>query len=119
MVRCGELCKVCGSACGKDYQTSQIQIECPVCNGTGIGRYGSCDHCTDGHFLLGDCPREIIGSEMIEAINLASMCGQGDWPISGGLLNQSAWFLALKQQLDSEQSKIESEQVEKAGRRGS
>jgi len=49
----------------------------------------------------------LIGSELTEAINLAGMCGGGDWPVSGGLLAQSAWFISLKQMLDSERNQIE------------
>lgn len=49
---------------------------------------------------------------MIEAINLASMSGGGDWPVTGGLMDQSAWFLQLKQALDSDQNQIEAEQME-------
>lgn len=37
------------------------------------------------------------------------MCGQGDWPVEGGLANQSNWFLQLQQRLISDSNLIESE----------
>lgn len=45
-------------------------------------------------------------------MNIAGMCGQGDWPVGGGLAEQSAWFLAAKQTLDNEESKIEKERAD-------
>lgn len=50
---------------------------------------------------------------MGDAIRLAAMSGNGDWPVAGGLLDQSAWCLELKQTLTSEHNRIESEQMEK------
>jgi hypothetical protein len=46
---------------------------------------------------------------MTEAINLAGMCGSGDWPVEGGLLRQSAWFVSLKQALESEVNTIQND----------
>ena len=70
----------------------------------------------DGYYILSECPLENVGPELIEAINLAGMCGQSDWPIAGGLLDQSSWFLDLKRRLDSETNKIEAEDAEKRWR---
>lgn len=53
-----------------------------------------------------------IGGELTHAINMAGMCGGGDWPIAGGLLDQSAWFLSLKHELDIEVARIQSEEME-------
>ena len=55
--------------------------------------------------------------DFVHAINLAGMSGNGDWPTAGGLMDQATWFLDLKQRLDSEQAKIEREQMDR--KRGS
>lgn len=55
------------------------------------------------------CPRAFIGTDLIAAINMATMSGGGDWPVEGGLLDQAAWFLSLKQTIDNEHNRIESE----------
>lgn len=60
--------------------------------------------------MISECPREYVGGEMIHAINLASMCGGGDWPVAGGLLDQSSWFVSLKQHCRNERSKLEAEE---------
>jgi hypothetical protein len=65
-----------------------------------------CSQCEDGYFQLKQCPRRYVGNELTNAINLASMCGSGDWPVVGGLLDQSSWFLELKQTIESEDNKI-------------
>lgn len=49
---------------------------------------------------------------MMDAVNLSGMCGKGDWPVAGGLMDQAAWFVAMKQQLDSELNRIDQERAE-------
>lgn len=100
LLSCGELCKSCGLVCGHDYQNGVSQIECPLCNGNG------CNECNDGFFMLDKCPREYIGDEFTMAVNLATQSGQGDWPVVGGLLDQSSWFMSLKQHLDYDISRV-------------
>ena len=86
-------------------------IECPVCGG------GGCDQCSDGKFRIEQCPRDMMGSRFVRLVNLAAVCGGGDWPVAGGLLDQSASFLALKQRLDSEINQIDHEELERGKRR--
>ena len=50
---------------------------------------------------------------MMEAINLAAYAMRGDWPIRGGMLDQSAWFVDLVSRLESEQNKIDKEIAER------
>ena len=112
-VRSGDLCKTCGSRCARDFANGAVSLECPACNGTGKDSFGGlCEHCDDGMFALTRCPREYIGIEITDAINLAAICGSGDWPITGGLLEQSAWFLDLKQTLEGEHNKIDAAKME-------
>ena len=112
MVQCGELCKGCGNTCSKDYADGRIKIECVVCDGRGMIGSVVCKDCEGGHFVLSECPRQTIGQELTEAINLAGMCGKGDWPVAGGLLDQSAWFIDLKQMLERERTQIENSKKE-------
>jgi hypothetical protein len=53
---------------------------------------------------------------MSEAINIAGMCGDGTLPTTGGLMDQSAWFVSLWQQLRSEEARIDSERSERLSR---
>lgn len=100
-----------------------VVIECPICKGTGKGVTLSpekslpCPHCQDGQFIIPGCPQTYIGSEIAGAANLASMCGQGDWPVAGGLLNQAAWFVEFKRKLDADINQIQDEEIEKNAKR--
>jgi len=63
------------------------------------------------------CPKQFIGYRLSRAISLAAMSGNGDWPIEGGMLRQSSWFMDLKQTLDAEHAKIENEDLKRARKR--
>lgn len=56
------------------------------------------------------CPKRYIGREITEAVNVASLCGNGTLPIAGGLMDQSAWFVSMWQTLESDTAKIEADQ---------
>ena len=49
---------------------------------------------------------------MTFAINMAGNSGKGDWPVSGGMLEQAAWFMDLRQTLIADQNAIEREKSE-------
>lgn len=59
----------------------------------------------------------MVPQSMVKAVNMASICGGGDWPVAGGLMDQSAWFLSMYQRWKSEVGRVEREQVERATRR--
>jgi hypothetical protein len=80
-----------------------------VCSGTGK----DCDYCKEGVFSLSECPRRYVGVELTQAINYASLAIKGQWPVLGGVLDQSAWFVDLVQSLDSEQNAIDAERAER------
>lgn len=84
-------------------------VGCPLCGERG------CDQCEDGYFQLDGCPRQYLGTEFIEAVNLAVTPG-GALPVAGGLLDQSHWFLQLKRTIDGECSRIESDRAERDGK---
>lgn len=106
MIRCGKLCNACGATCGKDYKTSLIVMDCPICDGKG----GDCQQCVNGRVHIDRCPREYVGEGMTDAINMATMSGNGDWPVAGGIVDQAAWFVGLKHALDNQIAKIENEE---------
>jgi len=77
-----------------------------VCNESG------CESCGDKGVFEVDCPREFVG-ELAAEINIAAMCKDGIWPVSGGLLDQSNWFVELHQMLNAEQNRNEFENMER------
>ena len=111
MVRCGELCGACGLQCGG--LDGAFLIACVQCNETGRIGGEICEECDgEGYVQINECPREMVGSEMVDAINVAGMCSNGLLPVTGGLLDQSAWFLSLLESLNSETARIEAERLE-------
>ena len=83
-----------------------VDIECPECGGTGK----DCDACIDGRFELNQCPSKFIGQELISDIEIV-VASKRHLPVAGGLLDQSAWWFELKQQLEREQNIIEAERM--------
>lgn len=85
-----------------------IFIECPTCGNQG------CDECgKTGKYQLTECPKKYVGSDLVGAINLAAYAMKGSWPVDGGTLNQSAWFLDLVQTLENEQNLIDRDIAER------
>lgn len=103
-MRCGELCKSCVGRCREVVREDQpIEIECPVCDGDG------CEHCEDGTFRVTQCPSRYIGRSLISDIHVA-MSSDYLLPISGGILDQSAWWFELRETVKREESRIQDEQ---------
>lgn len=80
-------------------------FECPTCQGIG------CSDCEDGAWRLTQCPKKFIGWEMTDAVNAMGIAISGLWPVGGGLLDQSAWFVDAVAVLSSEQNKIDRERM--------
>lgn len=80
-------------------------IECPACDGYG------CEQCDGGRFEV-DCPKQFCQS-MVEEINIASCAISGFLPVSGGVLDQTSWFVDLWQTLVLERDKIEAEAMKR------
>jgi len=89
------------------------------CEETGKGPGGTdCETCGGrGYVEIEGCPRQVIGWEMTQAINLANYASKGLMPVAGGVMEQSAWFLEMLSTLESDQNKIDSERAER-NRRG-
>ena len=81
------------------------EIECPECGGFGK----DCQHCKDGWYEVTECPSKYIGQELIQDIRIIGASEQ-HLPVSGGLLDQSAWWFELRSLLKSEEQKITDEQ---------
>ncbi len=60
---------------------------------------------------MSECPKAFVGREMVEAINFAGWAMKGKWPVDGGLLEQSAWFVDMVGQLESAQNEIDAERA--------
>ena len=64
---------------------------CPMCAGTG------CDRCNDlGTWELTSCASTFV-SPIVRLSRYASMAKEGSWPVAGGVLDQSEWFVAAAQ----------------------
>jgi len=64
------------------------------------------------------CSREYVGDDLVYAINIAGLCSDGIFPTTGGLMDQSSWFIELWQQLRADENRIEADRMEQrnAGR---
>ena len=51
--------------------------------------------------------------EIVVAINMSTLSDKGLLPVSGGLLDQSSWFMELMHAMSSECSKIDAERAER------
>jgi hypothetical protein len=117
-VRCGELCKGCTTKCNQNYSNgSYSEIECVNCGGDGKIGKDNCEQCKGkGHFVLDQCPNKFVG-KLGDAINMAGWALKGAWPIDGGLLRQSHWFVELTTALNNDQNKIDQERWEAISKR--
>lgn len=114
------MCESCSGQCqGVVSEEYPVQMECPICGGCGLvdaitDERGECGQCNGlGRFELAECPRKFIGQELTECINYASLASKGDWPVAGGILDQSAWFVALVQRLEADTNAIDKVRMER------
>ena len=107
MIRRGLLCKHCTNKSCNDLgtETEPIEIECPACDGNG------CDECNLGAIKIMGCPNTFC-REVTQAVNLADLFEKGMPPISGGALDQSAWFIESVRVLSNEESALRAESYE-------
>lgn len=92
-----------------------VVMDCATCGGSGKDDIeqtcGQCDGM--GRFDLDQCPRTFIGQDLTECINYAALASRGDWPVVGGVLDQSAWFVALVQRLEAETNLIDTARMDR------
>lgn len=102
----GLLCRRCGAECCDDItENNPAEIECPRCDNVG------CDDCDNGYFTLTQCAKRYVDGAIVKAINFAEYTDKGLLPISGGLLDQSAWFLSVWQALSQDKAMIEAKRI--------
>jgi hypothetical protein len=93
----------CQGVVSKEFSA---EIECAECGGSG------CEHCSEGWYMIDQCPSKYIGQELISDIQIVAASEQ-HLPVSGGLLDQSAWWFELRQLLRSEEHRITEEQMKR------
>jgi hypothetical protein len=93
----------CRNVVTKEYPA---EIECPECGGE------TCEHCVEGWYTVDECPSRYIGQELISDIQIVS-ASDHHLPVSGGLLDQSAWWFELRQLLRSEEHRITEQQMKR------
>ena len=99
------LCRRCRGECLSEIDDrGDVRIECPCCDGEG------CKDCDDGQFAITVCARKYVDNYLVQAINMATMADR-HLPQSGGILDQSAWFIELWTTLNNEQAKIDTEKM--------
>ena len=82
------------------------EIECPMCDATG------CHHCDGGYFVVDECPSNYIGEELIADMQITAATDH-HLPVAGGLLDQSAWYLELRQTMQREEQRVSQEQAKR------
>lgn len=106
----GLLCRRCGAECCEGIcESDPAELECPFCNGE------ECKHCVDGHIQITQCGKRYVDAALVKAINFSEHIDKGLLPISGGLLDQSAWFLSVWQALSQDKALIEAKRIKEGG----
>ena len=67
-----------------------------------------CEHCSHGTYLVTECPSKFIGQSLLHDIAVITS-SEHHLPVAGGILDQSAWWIELRQALRNEEALIESE----------
>ena len=76
------------------------EIVCPTCDNRQLKSEDPCPDCEGGWVEIPGCPNAYCG-EMINVSELIDFFHKGLPPISGGVLDQSAWFLHASKLLKS------------------
>jgi len=64
---------------------------------------------------LAECPRQYV-ADIVDAVNLSQLA-DSHLPVSGGMLDQSAWWLSCFMALKSDMNQIENDKIERERRR--
>jgi hypothetical protein len=97
-------CRECSG--GKCKDTGRKQLECVGCFGKG------CDHCNQGgSIILEGCAKQQAGA-LGQAITLMDMADKGHLPVSGGVLDQSAWFIEAYRFYSADIEQIRAERIQ-------
>lgn len=67
---------------------------CPACGGKPGSGHPQCKTCGgSGDWAITSCPRALITDEIADFIQFADLARDGNFPVSGGMLDQSCSFL--------------------------
>jgi len=76
-------------------------MSCPVCNEAG------CDYCgTVGTIEITECPQRLAGNDCVDLANLTDIYEKGLPPVSGGVLDQSNWFVTAAARLMNDEREL-------------
>lgn len=64
---------------------------------------------------LTECPRQYV-ADIVDAVNLAQLA-DSHLPVSGGVLEQSAWWVGCYMALRSDMNQIEADKIDRERRR--
>lgn len=59
------------------------------------------------------CPQKFVGGEIIDFLEYADHAKRGCYPVAGGSLDQTHWFLAASNFLANEERRVENESWKK------
>lgn len=108
LIRGGHICRHCTNKKCVDENTDHepTYIDCTECNGSPEG----CEHCDQGKWRPdGLCPNRYC-SDVAPVVRLIEMFNKhGMPPITGGVLDQSAWFINAAWHWENEKAQIEAE----------
>ena len=97
--------------CDGPTQSEQDRLPCFACNDDVI----DCESCHDARYLpLYRCPKAIRDPHIDEVVRIAVWSKENHLPIDGGLLEQSASFMAAREIVIAEIAKLEAEELKKA-----
>ena len=98
----GELCRGCGRTCN-DKPTDVNCLE--IADFEDV--YST--------WKLAECPRQYV-ADIVDAVNLSQLA-DSHLPVSGGMLDQSAWWLSCFMALKSDMNQIENDKIDRERRR--
>lgn len=98
------MCRSCSNRCAAEEVNQQLELECPICNGTG------CEQCDDGFFKVNECPNKFI-ADIIPTVSVIDFFHQGILPTTGGLLDQAAWIVEAARVLKHEDAIAKAEAI--------
>lgn len=88
---------------------SPALVECVVCGGDPPD--AGCDRCGhEGAIEITRCPRRVLPAETQRLMQLLDFASKGQLPVSGGVLDQTQWFLDCLQFFEAESGRLKAKQ---------
>jgi hypothetical protein len=85
-------------------------MSCASCNGDG----GKCKACNGrGSILITDCPWKLTDNGALQAMKFVRLAEEHNWPLSGGVLDQTKSFVDFYDLCASEKRRWEQEMSNK------